>query len=140
MQTSELLRHQKINSLTAQDTEKIVDAAIDLWDRMATQIISIVGEAGFNSLYTRSVFLTQSTFPWFTADTLSAQADQRFETLKTSLQKQTPIQACEANTLLLITFTDILATLIGEELTTSILRTAWVNDVTDKTDKEFKNE
>ncbi len=140
MQTSELLRHQKINSLTAQDTERIVDAAIDLWEHMATQIISIVGEAGFNSLYSRSVFLTQSTFPWLLANPSLTQPDQRFAELKTSLQQQTPIQAREANTLLLITFTDILATLIGEVLMTSILRTAWINDITDKTDKELKNE
>ncbi|BBP02094.1 hypothetical protein [Sulfuriferula nivalis] len=67
-------------------------------------------------------------------------SDQRFAELQTSLQQQAPVLASEANTLLLITFTDILATLIGEELMSSILRAAWVNDVTDKTDKEFKNE
>jgi len=58
MQTSDLLRYQIIKSLMAQHTEKVADAAIDLWDQMATQIISIVGESGFNSLYVRSVFLT----------------------------------------------------------------------------------
>jgi hypothetical protein len=42
-----------------------------------------------------------------------------------SLEGQTPAQASEANRLLLITFTDILAALIGEQLTTSILRLAW---------------
>ncbi|BBP02091.1 hypothetical protein [Sulfuriferula nivalis] len=59
MPTSELSRHQRINSLAAQDTEKIVGTAILLWERMATQIISIVGEAGFNSLFTRSVVSVQ---------------------------------------------------------------------------------
>ena len=60
MDTSDLLRHQIITSLMAQHTEKVADAAVSLWEQMATQIISIVGEGGFNSLYARSVFLTQS--------------------------------------------------------------------------------
>lgn len=125
METRDLLRHQIINSLMAQHTEKVADAAINLWEQMATQIISIVGEGGFDSLYARSVFLTRSTFPWIAADALPPQADQRFAGLKMSLDGQTPAQAREANSLLLITFTDILSSLIGEELTTLILRSAW---------------
>ena len=57
-----------------------------------------------------------------------------------SLEGQTPVQASEANSLLLITFTDILASLIGEQLTTRILCSAWGNDAQDRPDKEFKNE
>jgi hypothetical protein len=133
METSELLRHQKIKSLTVQHTEKVADAAIDLWELMATQIILIVGEGGFNSLYARSLFLTQSTFPWLVDGPLPPQTDHRFTELKMSLEGQTPAQASEANSLLLITFTDILASLIGEQLTTSILCAAWPG-------KEFKND
>lgn len=125
MQTSDLLRCQIIKSLMAQHTEKVADAAIDLWVQMATQIISIVGEGGFNSLYVRSVFLARTKFPWLAAGPLPPQTDQRFAGLKASLEGQTLEQAREANNLLLITFTDILSTLIGEELTTNILRSAW---------------
>jgi hypothetical protein len=125
METSDVLRHQLIKSLMAQRNEKFADAAIDLWEQMATQIISIIGEGGFNSLYARSVFLARSTFPWLAVGALPPQADQRFAGLKTSLETQTPAQAGEANNLLLITFTDILSSIIGEDLTTSILRSAW---------------
>lgn len=120
--------------------ENVVDAAIKLWELMATEIISIVGESGFNSLYSRSIFLTQSTFPWVTASTKSPLTDQRFAELKMNFEGQTPAQAIEANRLLLITFTDILASLIGEQLTNTILRSAWGNDATGRTNKEFKNE
>lgn len=105
--------------------EKVVDAAIKLWEQMATEIISIVGESGFNSLYSRSIFLTQSTFPWVAASSESLQIDQRLAVLKMNFEGKTPGQASEANSLLLITFTDILASLIGEKLTTTILRSAW---------------
>jgi hypothetical protein len=41
----------------AQPTGKVADAAIKVWEQMAIQIISIVGEDGFNALYARSLFL-----------------------------------------------------------------------------------
>jgi len=140
METSDLLRHQIIKSLMAQHTEKVVDASINLWETMATQIISIIGEGGFNSLYIRSVFLTQSTFPWFSASSLNPKITHRFAELKMGLEGQTPAQASKLNSLLLITFTDILASLIGEDLTTSILRSAWGNDAWDCPGKEFNND
>ena len=140
METSDILRQQKIKSLIAQPTEKVADAAIDLWEQLAAQIISIVGEGGFNSLYMRSVFLTQSTFPWLSAVSLSPQTDQRFTDLKISLEGQTPEQVSAANSHLLITFTDILATLIGEQLTIRLLRSAWGEDPSEKPGKELQNE
>ena len=140
METSNLLRHQIIKRLKAQPPGKVADVAINLWEQMATQIISIIGEGGFNSLYARSIFLTQSTFPWLATGSLSPQTDHRFAKLKISLEGQTPAQASEANSLLLITFTDILASLIGEQLTIRILRSAWGDDASEKASMEFKNE
>jgi len=121
-------------------TERVVDAELALWEQMASQILPIVGEGGFNSLYARSVFLTQATFPWLAAYSPSPQTEHRFAELKRCLDGQTPAQASAANRLLLITFTDILASLIGEQLTTRILRAAWRNHTSEKADKEFKND
>jgi hypothetical protein len=153
MQTSDQLRHQIIKSLMAQHTEKIADAAILLWEQMATQIIAIVGESGFNSLYARSVFITHASYPWLAAEpgsqdknfSSSPHTAHRFAALKMSLAGQTLAQASEANSLLLLNFTDILASLIGEQLTITILRSAWgseeilagnPNDATDNSDDE----
>ena len=140
METSDLPRRQTIESLMAQPTQQVADAAISLWEKLATEIISIVGEGGFTSLYARSVFLAQSSFPWLAASSLAPQTSHRFAQLRISLAEQTPAHAGEANRLLLTTFTDILASLIGERLTASILRSAWGNDASDSADKEFKNE
>lgn len=133
METSPLLRHQLIKNIMAPHAEKMADA-VNLWIQLATQIISIVGEGGFNSLYTRSAFLARPTYPWLTVGASPPQADQRFEALKTSLQNQTPAQASAANILLLTTFTDILSSLIGEELTINILYVAWNIDASDAVD------
>lgn len=140
METSDLLRCRIIESLIPRPTEQVVDAAISLWEKLAAEIISIIGEGGFTSLYARSVFLAQSSFPWLAASLLAPQTDYRFAQLRISLAEQTPAHAGEANRLLLTTFTDILASLIGESLTASILRSAWGNDDSDSADKEFKNE
>lgn len=137
METGNLLRHQIINNLLEQPTENVADDAVQLWHQMASKIIPLVGEVGFSSLYGRSLFLMHSRLPWLPADALTTQNADRFTPLKISFEGQTPVQAGAANSLLLITFSDILASLIGEHLTTSILRSAWVNE---KDAKELKNE
>ena len=140
METGYALRHQTIERLTAPRTEQVADAAIHLWETMAGQVISIVGDGGFASLYARSVFLTQSTFPWVASGSVAPAGHHRFANLRTSFEGQGPAQVSQANRLLLVTFTDILASLIGEPLTTSILRLAWGNGASDRAGKEFEHE
>jgi hypothetical protein len=129
MESNELTRHQLIRGLLVQPDEKAPDAAIRLWEPMATEITSIVGKEGFDSLYARTIFLNRTAFPWLSASSDPLQVDQTLAELKTSFEKQRPAQVGEANISLLITFTDILASLIGEQLTTRILCLAWNTDI-----------
>ncbi|WON74042.1 hypothetical protein [Nitrosospira sp. Is2] len=138
MEPNELPRHRLIKSLLVESDEQIADAAISLWEPMASEIISIVGEEGFNSLYARTIFLHRAVFPWLSVASDQLQANQGLAELKMSFKKQTPTQVSEANNLLLITFTDILASLIGEQLTTRILCLAWSTDISNCTGKEFQ--
>lgn len=140
METSDLLRHQLITNLMARQTDPVADSAVKWWSLMAAQVISIVGEDGFNTLFDRSVFLTKPSHPWLATDAPSLAAGSRFAEFKMSLQEQPPVQASAANTLLLITFTDILVSLIGEQLTARILRMAWGHEAQDSTGKEFIHE
>jgi hypothetical protein len=136
MQTSDLQRHQLIKSLTTQRHEKGTDAAVDLWTQMADQLILIIGAGGFDSLYARSVFLSQASYPWLAANSGVPQTNHRFSDLESLKNSGKP--AREANCLLL-TFTNILASMIGERLTTRILDSAWDIDPQDTVDKEVKN-
>lgn len=134
-----MLRHPIIENLLAQHAEKSVEDTINSWQQIASKVISIVGEDGFNSLYERTVFLAQQTFPGL-ADGALSQADNRFAGLKKCLQNLAPTQVTAVNKLLLVTFTDILISLIGEQLTTSILRSAFSKNASDRVGKEVQNE
>ncbi len=142
MEDSSQQRQQIIANLMAQQPEKIADSAMSHWEKLADEIISVVGEAGFVSLYERSVHLAQSTFPWLPTSfsPLQPAHSHRFAELGVRLADQTPAHARAAHSLLLTIFTDILVSLIGEQLTSSILRTAWGNLASDTSGKELDNE
>ena len=136
MPSRDLLRRQIIESLTTQRSDPAAEAVASLWAPLATQIISIVGAAGFESLYARSVFLCQATFPWLSTNTAPAQPDAWLVDLKNRLQGQSPALAGEANCQLLLTFTSLLASLIGEPLTARILSSAWDSTTLETTRKD----
>jgi hypothetical protein len=121
-----------------QRPEAGLDVTIHLWERLASELISIIGEGGFQSLYSRSIHLTNVTFPWLVLSHSSQQTDSRFAGLKISLEGRDFTEASEASIALLITFIDILALLIGEPLTTSILRSAWDDGAFDIVGKELR--
>ena len=139
MQTTDMLRHLLIKRVTTHRHENGLDAGADLWRQMATQLVLIIGSGGFDSLYARSVYLGRATYPWLGGGSGLSETDHRFSDLKASLQMQSPTLARDANCLLLITFTDILASMIGERLTTRILDSAWTTGAQGTPDKEVNN-
>ena len=139
METSDILRHQIIKSLLAHHTAKGGEGAILVWEQMANQLIPLIGEDGFAMLTTRSVVLTQPAFPWLKVSAQPLQTSKMFAELSSSFNGQSPANANAANSQLLITFTDIMASLIGEELTINTLRSAWGHVVVKQQDKGKKN-
>ena len=139
MESSDLSRRQIIDSLIPEATDNVGEVAIARWEMISTQIISTIGEGGFSALYSRSVFLARATFPWLPDNALSP-PNTRFTLLKASLEAQRPELARAANHLLLTSFTDILASLIGEDLTIRILHSAWSNDALIRSSQELKHE
>jgi hypothetical protein len=140
METFRTQRQQSIDRLSSEKNESFAELAMGLWERVATPIIALVGEAGFDSLYARSVFLAQSTFPWLTEPTQAPPDGQRFAKLRADLEGQPFELASDANRLLLIIFTDTLASLIGDHLTERVLAAAWGNFDPDRADKRENND
>ena len=140
METAPLPRHQLIESLITQRTDDVVDTALELWEKLALELVGIIGEGGFSSLYVRSVFLSQARFPWLIDTALPEKANQPLAELRTKFAGRTFEEISAANILLLRTFSDILVTLIGEELTNIILRSAWGNSASENPVKESDHE
>ena len=108
---------------------------IALWERLAVELSSIIGQNGFDTLYARSIHVARTRHPW-----LEEGADTGFERLKAGLEGQAPAAADAASIDLLTTFTDTLVQLIGAPLTTAILRSAWGQDTADTAAKDLNNE
>lgn len=115
----------RVAGMLGRQPGRVAEVAIDLWERLSAGLVMIIGNDGFAALYDRSVHLASATHPWLVPDEPPAGSHSRFARLKSCLQARTPDEAREATVLLLGTFTDVLVTLIGQTLTTNILRAAW---------------
>lgn len=134
-------RHRSIQRLVlSQPGVSVADTSISLWTRLAAELVLLIGDGGFAPLYVRSVHLSAASFPWLrpiSEVTPLANGDGRFSSLKRSLDEQDADEASQASAVLLNTFIDMLARLIGETLTIGILRSAWATTPFDLVDKEF---
>ena len=109
--------------------EAVVDVTVLLWEKLAVELASIIGEGGFQSVYERSGTLVSMQFPWMLLNSATQQDEARFAGLRSSLESQEVGVAINGSIALLTTFLDILTALIGELLMTNLLHAAWGDDV-----------
>ena len=109
--------------------ETVADCTVSLWEKLAAELVSLIGEGGFQSVYLRSGKLAAARYPWLVLDTSLQQTDLQFAGLRSSLEGRDVTEAGEASIVLLSTFLDILTSLIGELLMTNLLHSAWGDDV-----------
>lgn len=119
---------QAIQRVLPAQQKEIVNRTIELWDALASELTPIIGNDGFAILYARSLHLAQSGFPWLAVSQTSPPTASPFTSLKIRLEEQPSTVASEASRTLLATFTTLVAGLIGEPLTISILHSAWGDD------------
>ena len=133
MATNDTLQRLIAARLAPVPSEEVVERAVRLWGSLGSELIPIIGEAGFAIIYARSLHLNQSAFPWLPVGPVPNPVGPLFTSLATSLNERTPAETLEACQALFLTFTDMLAVLIGESITTSILRAAWGDDTHENT-------
>ncbi|SFU94114.1 hypothetical protein [Pseudoduganella namucuonensis] len=128
MATSTPQRHQLIAKAVLRQPDDVAGTSALLWQRLASRLSPVIGEGGFMALYLRSLHVARSEHGWLPLhDALPCGA--AFTELEQALRRCDPAQAAPASTALLCGFLDTLILLIGELLTTSILREAWGDDV-----------
>ena len=118
-----------ISSAISRRPEAVVEVTVSLWEKLAVELVSLIGDGGFQSVYLRSGMLAAVRHPWIVLDSSPHHTDLQFVGLRRSLEGRDLSEAREASVVLLATFLDILTSLIGELLMTNLLHSAWGDDV-----------
>jgi hypothetical protein len=95
-------------------------AAARVYDKLHAHLGPLIGAGGVRALMARSVKLSQGQFCF-----LEGAVVESSTTLRKSLQAHDPAVALESAAALFGAFFALLATFIGERLTTQALRRAW---------------
>ena len=108
------------------DASAVAEATLSIWHQVAALLAPVVGARGVEILFSRSLHLTSAAFPWLA--TAGDQGDNAalLASIKTRLAGRGTDVAVEASYTLLVTVTELLATLIGESLTERLLGPVWV--------------
>ena len=124
-----------IRHMVLRDPERALAASIELWRTLALHLTAIIGEGGFESMYARSLHKASVRYPWL-ASPVAGPPDVIFSDLSRRLQERGMPEAGQASAALLTIFIDTLIVLIGQPVTTSILRAAWGDDAVDNAGTE----
>ena len=122
---------------TGANAPAIAAAARRLCERFAEQLTPLIGDAGVAAICARTLHLTERNVRGLALVRASAQGDSPFALLQRSLEQQTPAEATEAAVAVLATASELLASFIGEGLTTGLLREAWPDDFAGDTTEEI---
>ena len=102
-------------------------ASVELLQVLANSLSDVIGEAGFESLLSRSMRRASAVHPWLQLDLRDRPGDPEFEQLLLASRGRDPVEVQTAYMLLFATFVDTLSVLIGAHLTTIILTSAIIN-------------
>lgn len=108
------------------DASAIAQATLDTWHQVADRLAPVIGARGVDALLSRSLHLTNRAFPWLAITGSDGDSVALLASLKTRLAGAETTAAAQAGHALLATFTELLATLIGESLTERLLTPVWV--------------
>lgn len=110
----------------APDASTVSEAIISTWHQMADRLTPVIGVKGVDILFHRSLQLTCTTFQWLAISGSYKDSAALLADLKARLASRETKDAVEASYTLLVTFTELLVTLIGIALTERLLRPVWV--------------
>jgi len=107
------------------DAAAVAAAAAHVYDQAAQELIPLIGEHGVNALADRSVLLIRREFPWLTAKEEITPEVSPIGRVLLDLEGQAPAVALSAGAALIATFSELLSTFVGAQLTTHLLSQAW---------------
>ena len=109
------------------DSDAVAKATFILWNLVAVRLTPVIGTKGVDILFRRSLHLTTAAFPWLTAIEEYQDMPSLISSTKARMTNRETSDSTEAGCAFLITFIELLKTLIGESLTGRLLGTIWVS-------------
>lgn len=125
------MRHETIRRTlvhSAGDTsnaKSIAQATLSTWHQVSIRLVPVLGARGVDALFRRALHVTSKTYPWLGIDGHDEDLAILLSGLRTRVATRERIDALEACHALLLNFTDLLASLIGDSLTSRLLMTVW---------------
>ena len=127
------LRHAAIRSTLvrrhaggAADAGAVAEAALGAWQQVAERLEPVIGARGVAVLSARALHLTRKRFAWLVVAWDPADSAASLTHFKACFGARETEDAAQAGCALLATFTDLLATLVGESLTERLLGPVWL--------------
>lgn len=115
---------------------RIAQAIVSTLQDMDAALTPIIGQQGVAALYRRSLHLCASQHPRLASTCDSVQASQDPTTLNSVLVEQSEADAWFFGEALLMTYYELLTTLIGPSLTARLLRGVWEPSLSDTPSQE----
>ncbi|QVW21245.1 hypothetical protein KJF94_15095 [Pseudomonas hormoni] len=118
------------------DTARIAQAIVSTLQDMDAALTPIIGQQGAAALYRRSLHLCASQHPRLAGICDSVQASPDPTALNSALIAQSEADAWFFGEALLMTYYELLTTLIGPSLTARLLRGVWEPSLSDTLSQE----
>ncbi|HXE36900.1 MAG TPA: hypothetical protein VN639_00395 [Azonexus sp.] len=108
------------------DAKAVADAAISIWHDARGRLAPVIGGQGVDVLLRRSLHIAGRTLPCLAVGGPAGSSSELLAALQARLAGCETALAIEAGAAFLVTFTELLASLIGESLTERLLAPIWV--------------
>jgi hypothetical protein len=125
------MNHETIRRTLAQragedaDAKAVANAAISTWHEASARLSPVIGGQGIDVLLRRSLHVAGKTFLALAEPTHEARNNELLTNLQVRLAGCETALAVEASNALLVTFTELMSSLIGESLTERLLAPIW---------------
>jgi hypothetical protein len=105
----------------APNASAIAEATLSAWREVADRLTPVIGVRGVDVLFSRALHVTSATFPWLAITGDHEDSTAPLASFRARIENCDTAVAAEASNALLVNFTELLATLIGESLTEQLL-------------------
>ncbi|MEO9078359.1 MAG: hypothetical protein ABI268_03505 [Rhodanobacter sp.] len=107
------------------DASRVAAIAVAIWREVGTALSPIIGQAGVDALFKRSIYLTRGAHPALASVFDNSVQLDALAALDDALAQQASATAMASNIALLQNFQELLISLIGLSLTERLLRPVW---------------